>query len=116
MIGKNEQAKKPVSMAEAEEILEERKEDGELGYEQKLAYEHAKKFVKLKASDAKKLTNELEELGISAAAAVKVADIMPVDDMQLKQALAIESRKSSETADTELSKKIMGILEKYRGK
>ena len=64
MIGKEQSEPEPISVVEAFEILEERKKEGELGYEQQLAYEHAKKFAKLSKEKAEKLEKELIELGL----------------------------------------------------
>lgn len=112
MIGKNTGAKTPVTLAETLEILEERSKDGELGYEQKLAHDHVKKFALVSKEEAKKLRQELQEFGLSPAVAVKIIDIMPIDKMQLKQILAKE-RKTFE--DDEVVK-IFEIVEKKRGK
>lgn len=95
MIGKSQEGKKPVTSAEALEILEERKKDGELGYEQKLAYEHMGKFSKLGTGEARKMIKELMEYGADEAVAIKICDIMPLDATQLKQIL-VKSKKSFE--------------------
>jgi DNA-directed RNA polymerase subunit F len=104
--------KKPVTLAEAYEILAKRQKDGELGYEQKLAFEHASKFKKLSAEKAKAMLQELEGMGLSKPTAVKVADILPISKDQLKQVLIIEKRPMEESQVEE----IMKIVEKYRGK
>ena len=112
MIGKQSGEKKTVTMSEAAEVLEERKKDGELGYEQKLAFEHLKKFSKLGHADAKKLRAEIIDLGISEATATKVVDIIPVDLTQLKQVLIFEKKQ----LDEELVNSVMKAVEGRRGK
>lgn len=112
MIGKTQEGKRPVSSAEALEILEERKKDGELGYEQKLAYEHMGKFNKLSASETKKMVKELAEYGVGEAIAIKICDILPLDTIQLKQIL-VKSKKSFE--EDEIGK-IMEVVQAHRGK
>jgi DNA-directed RNA polymerase subunit F len=112
MIGKTPSEKATVTMSEASEVLEERKKEGELGYEQKLALEHVKKFSKLSSSEAKKLKKEIMDMGIGEAAATKVADIVPTDIIQLKQTLIIERK----TVDEGTVQNIMKAVESHRGK
>ena len=88
--------KEPVTLSEAYEILEKRKKEGsELGYVQKLAYEHA---------------SELMALDLTAATAAKIVDIMPINVEQLKQVLIIEKKPIEEERVSE----IMKVVEKYR--
>lgn len=112
MIGKDASEKKSVTMSEAASVLEERKKDGELGYEQKLAFDHVKKFAKLSSSEAKKMKEEIVDTGLSDATATKVVDIMPVDITQLRQVLIFEKKQLEE----ELVSSIMKIVEGHRGK
>ncbi len=51
----------PITLAEVKEILKAREKEGELGYEQKLALEHAEKFVKQSAKEAEKLVKKITE-------------------------------------------------------
>ncbi|PIU14415.1 MAG: DNA-directed RNA polymerase subunit F, partial [Hadesarchaea archaeon CG08_land_8_20_14_0_20_51_8] len=63
MIGKKTLAEKPVTLAEALEVLEKQKKGEELGYSQRLTYDYAQKFSKLTARKAKELAEELLKLG-----------------------------------------------------
>ncbi len=112
MIGKEQVAKRLASLPEALEILEKRKRGGELGYEQQLAYDYAKKFAKLDSGKASKLRKELEALELSEKTTASVLDIMPIDIMQLKQILATDKKILGEG----VPEKIMGIIEGYRDK
>ena len=112
MSGNNEKTSRLAPLTEALDILETRKKDGELGYEQLLSYEHAKKFAKLDEQTSKKLAKEIEALEISPRAAVSIADTMPAEVIQLKQILANEKK----TVEPETVDKAMAIIEKYRGK
>ncbi|MDE1873646.1 MAG: DNA-directed RNA polymerase subunit F [Candidatus Micrarchaeota archaeon] len=112
MIGKSQSDRKPVTSAEALAILEDRKEDGELGYEQKLAYEHMKKFVTASPDDAKKMVKELMEYGVSESTAIKIADIMPIEVTQLKHILAKEKK----TFEEDEVGKMMEVVKGHRGK
>ncbi|MGB9732471.1 MAG: RNA polymerase Rpb4 family protein [Candidatus Micrarchaeia archaeon] len=110
MIGKSQSEPEPISAIEALEVLEERKKEGELGYEQQLAYEHAKKFARLSKEKAEKLEKELIELGIGKKLAKKIIDIMPLNDMQLKQVVIFEKR----SFDDQTISKILEVLNSYR--
>ena len=115
MIGKGIEGKRLVSSAEVYEILEDRKKDSDLGYEQKLTYEYldnVKKVIKLSAEHAKKMKKELEEIGLSEKVAIKIADIVPLNMDQLKQILVLEKK----AVEEDVAKKALEIVEKFRGK
>ncbi len=111
MIGKTNSRGRLVSVSEVKEILEERQKDGELGYEQTLAYEYTKKFNKLSKADAEKMKKELEAFGLGEKLALKVMEIMPADVSQLKLILAMDKSRAP-TEDTELAK-IMEVVKSY---
>lgn len=112
MIGKNQSEKKPVSSAEAMEILEGRKKESDLGYEQKLAYEHIKKFSSIGADEAAKMAKELMQYGVGEATAIKIIDIMPIEVLQLKHILAREKK----TFEEDEVSKMMEVVKSHRGK
>ena len=113
MIGKGETGKRPVALAEALEILENRKKSDKLGYEQELAHDHIKKFSSIGADSARKMKKALEELGVGEATAIKISDIMPIDIAQLKHILVLEKKKDFDEEDIA---KMMAVVESYRGK
>ena len=88
---------KPVSLLEAKEILEKREKDGELGYEQSQALEHAKKFCNM---DSKKLQKVLGTLTknekVTDEIALKIIDVMPADSATIKAILAKDKIELSE--------------------
>jgi DNA-directed RNA polymerase subunit F len=112
MIGKEAKLERLASIPEVLEVLEARKEGGELGYEQQLAYEYAKKFSKVEGKDARTMGKELEELGLSAKTAVAIVNVMPLEMMQLKQILANEKKEVGE----DVAAKAMAVIEQRRGK
>ncbi len=112
MIGKSETGKRPVDVAEALEILEERKKADKLGYEQELAYDHITKFPGAGPAAAKKMRKALEELGASEVSAIKISDIMPIDMAQLKHILAPEKK----NFDEDDIRKMMDEVDAHRGK
>jgi len=112
MIGKNIENSSAVTVHAALEMLNRRKKDGELGYEQQLALEHAEKHAGKLKGDPDKLLESLMAMGASRKAAVKVIDVMPSNETQLKQVLVIEKK----ALPDETIKSIMAELAKYRGK
>ncbi len=100
---------KAVPMAEAKEFLLAREKDKELGYEQKLAAEHLKKFAKLKAEDSKKLVSELEGiLKMSSDTLAQVVNLLPKTADELRLIFAKEKFSPSE----EEIKKILDAVKK----
>jgi len=88
---------KPVTVAEARELLSERKELGELGYEQSQALEHAEKFTKFDTAKAKKAVSAIMKAGkVGEALAVKIVDICPENAATLKAILTKDKVELSE--------------------
>ena len=112
MIGKQEISEKPATLSMALDVLENRKEQGGLGYEQQLAYDHAKKFAKVDEGEASKMLKELKEFGISEKTSIMIVDVMPIDIVQLKHILLNEKS----AVDDETAVKIMALVEKHKGK
>lgn len=80
-----------VPLAKAKEILAKRQEDGELGYEQAQALEHAEKFTKSEPDAMKRMVEALKKHDrITEELAVKVADVAPNEPATLKAILAKE--------------------------
>ena len=104
-----------VPSAEVYEILEGRKKESDLGYEQKLAFEYlenVKKVIKLDKEKAEKMRRELEDLGLSEKSAVKITDVMPLGMDQLKLILVLEKK----AVEEDTAKKAFEVVEKFRGK
>ena len=71
-------SQKAVSLNNVAELLDARKAEKELSYEQDIAWKHAKKFAKLSEEKEKKLSEELETLGVlTQEELVKLVDILP---------------------------------------
>ncbi|MEM0201049.1 MAG: RNA polymerase Rpb4 family protein [Candidatus Micrarchaeaceae archaeon] len=112
MANKNTRESKAITTAEALEILEKRKKDGDMGYEQQVSYDHIKKFSKLENSKATKLIKQLKEFGISDKTSIQIVDVFPIDELQLKQILSNEKT----MPDEETIKKIFILIEEHKGK
>jgi DNA-directed RNA polymerase subunit F len=106
MIGKDSKHISNASLSDVLEILEKRKKEKELTYEQQVAYDHASRFAGSKAAE-QKARKGLEELGyLSPEAIVTILNIMPKSEMLLRQILASEKK----TFADEDVKKILSIV------
>jgi len=99
---------KPITDAEAKEILAKKMKNRELNYEQQMAYEYLKNTVKLSKSDSEKLKKELEELGLKENKIINIVNLVPKDEEILKLML----KKEKEIKPAQI-KKILEIVKKY---
>lgn len=101
---------KPIPMAEAKEILEKREKGRELGYEQKLAAEHLKKFTKLKPAEARKFIEEINGIvRMSPETLATLTNIMPQNQDELR---LIFSREKFSLKEEEIAK-VLETVKKY---
>ncbi len=102
---------KMTTLADVKELLEKAEAHrGELSYEQKLALEHARRFARMTAAQAKKLIEELtQNPKIDFANAVRVADMCPshADDVR-----ALFAKTRANLDETEIQK-VLEIVQKY---
>ncbi|MCL4383440.1 MAG: hypothetical protein M1168_03375 [Candidatus Marsarchaeota archaeon] len=107
MIGKSAKDKGPISITEALQILNKRKEENkELTYEQDSALKHATKFA-IPAEKFKKLKQNLEDLKfLDEILIIKILDILPKNEMLLRQILAY----SGKTLDDKQIESILNII------
>lgn len=112
MIGRGVVGERALTLAQVLEILERRREQGELSYFQRLTYDYAQKFASLDAKRAEKLLNELLELGFKEHQAVALIDLMPEtkEDVQL---IFAKERVGLEEADID---KALELISKYINK
>jgi len=102
--------RRPVPIAVVKELLGKVKEKNQ---EQKITFEYASKFAKLKGKEVEKLVEELKNANIPRIKEkhiVKIVDIMPKTVDELK-ALFL---KEEVTLSKEDLQKILDILAKYR--
>lgn len=102
---------KPVPLAEVKNILKKISKDRkELIYEQKVALEHSTKFGKLTIKKTEGMIKELLEINdITEYHAIKIVDIMPKTEDDIKTIFAKERITISEND----IKKILDIVVKY---
>lgn len=92
----------PISTIEAKKILEERKSEGELNYEQTLSLEHSEKISLLPQKKAQEKINALLEKNkkLLPETAIKIIDIQPKKVATLK---AILLKDKIELSDEEIA-------------
>ena len=109
MIGEELLARKPIPLSKVKNLLEKRKREGELTYEQENALKYAKMFSKIKKKVRDQMLNELMQLEtINEELAVKIVDIMPAD-LEIMKILP-EKKGSVREEDLE---KAFEIVQKY---
>ena len=102
-------SKKPATLAEVKELFKGKKD---LTYEQRMVYEHAKTFAKVKLEDVQKIFEDLKALGmrkLTDELIVTIINIMPETEDELRSVVAYhDSFKPAEL------KQILEVLKKYR--
>jgi len=102
-------SEKNVSLSEALSLLEKRKKDGELGYEQQNTLDYLQEFAVLSEKDSNALARELCELGLTEEQAISIVNIMPKKEDEVRAVLA-----GGKTASPELVKNILKTVKKYK--
>lgn len=114
MIGKEKQQEKPVTLAEAREELEKRKEeleeDEEMKYEQKITLQYLQAVHAQNPERTKKAVEELKEQDINEEIATRLVNLMPTNKDQVK--LVYEKERFDLTEDK--TKKILKIIDDLR--
>ncbi|MCX8190187.1 MAG: RNA polymerase Rpb4 family protein [Candidatus Diapherotrites archaeon] len=109
MIGEQLISREPVTLSKAKNLLEKRKLDSELSYEQEEALKYAKIFSKVTKKQRDKIMEELNKLGkIRPELAVKIVDILPQDI----EILRLLPDKKDELKDEDLEA-VLQIIKKY---
>ena len=101
---------KVISISEAKGLLDKRKKDSELGYEQQNSLTHLEKFAKISEDKAEKLRLELNELNIlSEKQIAQLIDNLPTKENIVKTILTRERLDFT----TDQIKEILKIVKKY---
>ena len=103
---------KMIPWAKAKKLLEskEKESEDELGYEQKNALEHLRKFSKLSESKSKEMIDELGKIErLKERQKINIANMLPHDQDDLKVLFANEVVNLSE----EDKKKILAVVKKF---
>ena len=111
MIGKNVLSKKPVSITEVKGTLAQRSKDGELGFEQKAAFEYCEKFAKLPVENMGGMLEDLAKFeALDDESKVKIMDVLPEYPGTLK---AILQKSKCALSEEEIAE-VLKISKKYR--
>ncbi len=102
-------SEKNVSLREALSLLEKRKKDGELGYEQQNTLDYLQEFAALNEKDSNALEKELCGLGLTEEQAISITNIMPKKEEEVRAVLA-----GNKTITLELVKNILKTVKKYK--
>jgi len=109
MIGKEITDSKEITLSEVKNILTKRKKEGELSYEQKLAYDYSAEFGNLPVTKARALVEGLMTIeGIDDNIAVQIADTLPKDKIDL---LIIFEKRRKSISDGDI-KKVLDLVAK----
>ena len=85
MIGKKLISERYITISQSKEIfINSRRNYEEMPYELSCALNYLEKFAKLSAEEAEKLLNELRSLGLDERTSVKIVDLLPKDEEDLK--------------------------------
>jgi DNA-directed RNA polymerase subunit F len=103
--------KKPLSLSEAFEMLNERKKET-LSFEQQYAYTYLEDLSRLSVKDAEKLSEELKPFGLNEIQKIKIIDLLPKKEDELK--MIISSAGSGLSA--EQLKEIVKIIKTFKEK
>ncbi len=112
MIGKKAYEERTISNAEVKEILKKIGAEMPMNYEQKTTLDYLEKFVKLTPEEASKLIEELVRLNekIKPEVAIKIADLMPKDENDVR---AIFAKERFALSKDEVAK-ILEVVANYR--
>jgi DNA-directed RNA polymerase subunit F len=112
MIGKKINSVQEIPFFEVKELMKERSAEGDMNYEQGLAYDYIKKFSKVSKVKGEKMLAELREVeGMSDSLAISIINLLPSDIDVLRLILPKDSPFSEEQL-----KKIIEVSVKYSKK
>lgn len=98
---------KLITNAEALETLKERSKEIELGYEQKNAYEHLKKYTKINEKNASELAESLKEINkLTERQIISIVNILPKDRDDIRVILDKDYKNLTEEEKTLILEKI----------
>ncbi|MHA1687054.1 MAG: RNA polymerase Rpb4 family protein [Candidatus Heimdallarchaeaceae archaeon] len=106
--------KKPVTLAEAAELLQQRSEESELSYWQRVALEHAIQNSPLPAEVSREIVNTLiERFELTELSAFSIVNTLPTMPEELKDLLQKEPKMLTESDIAEIFEYLLGYIQKY---
>ena len=89
--------KKPLTISEAMRILQQRSEESELSYWQRVAYEHAMQNARIEPEESREILEKLlKDFDLSELSAFTIANILPPSPEELKDLLQKEPKMLTE--------------------
>jgi DNA-directed RNA polymerase subunit F len=106
--------KKPLTISEAMRILQQRSEESELSYWQRVAYEHAMQNARIEPEESREiLAKLLKEFDLSELSAFTIANILPPSPDELKDLLQKEPKMLTEKEISKMFEVIRPFIVKF---
>ena len=107
--------KKPLTISEAMRILQERSEESELSYWQRVAFEHAMQNARIEPEESREILEKLQkEFDLTELSAFTIANILPPSPEELKDLLQKEPKMLTETEISKMFEMIKPYIEKFQ--
>jgi DNA-directed RNA polymerase subunit F len=107
--------KKSITIPEAMKILQERSEESELSYWQRVAFEHAMQNARIEPEEALDILKKLKkEFDLSKLSMYTIANILPPSPEELKDLLQKEPKMLTESDIKKMFEIIKPYIEKYQ--
>jgi len=106
--------KKPLTISEAMRILQQRSEESELSYWQRVAYEHAMQNARIEPEESREILEKLiKEFDLSELSAFTIANILPPSPEELKDLLQKEPKMLTESEISKMFEVIRHYIVKF---
>lgn len=106
--------KKPITIAEAMASLQQRSEESELSYWQRVAFEHAMHHARIEPQESREIVAKLiKNFGISELSAFTIANILPTTQEELKDLLQKDPMILSNAVAKKIFEYIKPLVDKY---
>lgn len=107
--------KKPITISEAMRILQERSEESELSYWQRVAFEHAMQNARIEPEESIEILQKLKKkFDLTELSAFTIANVLPPSPEELKDLLQKEPKMLTESDITQIFEIIKPYIEKYK--
>ncbi|MEM0475427.1 MAG: hypothetical protein QW343_01405 [Candidatus Norongarragalinales archaeon] len=111
------ESEKIISLPEAKALLEKRRKEGALGYEQQNTFEYLEEFAAFDEKDAREMRKELEKLGfLNEAQIVSVVNNAPRFENEVRAILAGCAGGEKSGCTAEQAKQVLKIVKSYSPK
>ena len=106
--------KKPLTISEAMRILQQRSEESELSYWQRVAYEHAMQNARIEPEESREILDRLQkEFDLTELSAFTIANILPPSPEELKDLLQKEPKMLTESEISKMFEVIRPYIVKF---